>query len=130
MRDLREISDPDLHLPIGGKRYTIPAPNGREGLRLWKLARSSDLTSDQEVEEIRKILKPVLREMHKDGLSWPFILHAGRTAIIHFAISPKTAVAHWENGEAAQYLGSVPMHRIIHALAKGNGINIGGARAE
>lgn len=57
-QDLSEYFDPDLYLPIRGKRYRIPAPSAHDGLRLQMLLRTPELAmSDRaELDEIMKLL--------------------------------------------------------------------------
>lgn len=56
--DLSEYFDPDLHLPIRGKTYRIPAPTAHDGLRLKMLFSNAGVTlSDSgETQEIMKLL--------------------------------------------------------------------------
>ncbi|MFI8660706.1 hypothetical protein ACIGKR_12010 [Rhodococcus qingshengii] len=58
MRDLRELFDPNLHLPINGKTYTITSPNAEEGLRLRLMFSTLDakIGDDDQVGEIAKLL--------------------------------------------------------------------------
>ena len=57
-KDLSEVLDPGLKLPIRGKIYTIPAPSAAEGLRLRMLMNdpTTDFTDAGEIEEIMKLL--------------------------------------------------------------------------
>lgn len=110
MRDLAEFFDPDLHLPIRGKTYTITSPTAAEGLRLRLLINdeSAPVHISAEVAEIMKLLGATLNEatgeyegglwgeMNADGLSWEEVFHAGQTALMHFAVSPAVAEINWE----------------------------------
>lgn len=101
--------DPDLHLPIRGKWYTVPAPHTwEETSRLRKRIVESGLPPVEQVDDALMILGAVrdeetgelepagvLAEMTADNLPWPIILHAGRTAQLHFGYSPEMAEAHW-----------------------------------
>lgn len=54
--DLAVFHDPNLHLTIRGKKYTIPQPNAKEGLRIRQLFGAQFLSDATEVEEIMKLL--------------------------------------------------------------------------
>lgn len=58
MRDLRELFDPNLYLPINGKTYTIKSPNAEEGLRLRMLFSTPDaqFNDENQVGEVAKLL--------------------------------------------------------------------------
>jgi hypothetical protein len=97
--DLREFLDPDLYLPIGGKRYRVESPSAREGLRLRVLLLGDGmLDSEQEVAELRKLMSTAFDEMRADGVKWPEIVHAGRTALLHYGITPEAAERYWRGG--------------------------------
>jgi hypothetical protein len=87
--------DPDLHLPIGGKTYTIKAPNGDEGQRLRRVAVDGNIPIVYLIDEAILVLGSTFDEMAADGVAWSHILHAGRTAIIHYGMSPDLAEIHW-----------------------------------
>ncbi|WP_285183900.1 hypothetical protein [Rhodococcus sp. MEB032] len=101
--------DPDLHLPIRGKWYTVPSPHTWEDTkRLRQRIVESGLPPVEQVDDALTILGAVrdpetgelepagvLAEMTADNLPWPIILHAGRTAQLHFGYSPEMAEAHW-----------------------------------
>ncbi|KSU81598.1 DUF7426 family protein [Rhodococcus qingshengii] len=106
-KDLDTFFDPDLHLPIRGKTYTVPAPGGPEAERLRKQVIAEGLPQVMQVFEALKILGAeidpetetwsggVYDEMVADDLPWPMIFHAGRTAIINFGFSADMAESHW-----------------------------------
>jgi hypothetical protein len=112
-KDLDTFFDPDLHLPIRGKKYTVPAPGAPEAARLRKQVVAEGVPPVEQVSDALKILgaEPVLdpetdeptgdwaggvySEMVADNLPWPMIFHAGRTAIIHYGFTPDMAESHW-----------------------------------
>lgn len=107
-KDLAEFFDPDLHLPIRGKRYTVPAPGAEECLTLRGRLTLEGIPPNEQVEDALVVLgaerdeetgelelSGVVAEMVADNITWPMILHAGRTAQLHFGYSPEMAEAHW-----------------------------------
>lgn len=114
MRDLREFHDPDLHLPIGGKVYTITSPNADHGLRLRMALSSPEArwTDSEEVQELAKLLGATVRldettgdpsfsggvwdQLTADGVTWEEIVHVGRTALIHYGQGHALAQVFWE----------------------------------
>lgn len=114
MRDLRDFFDPDLRLPINGKTYTITSPNAEHGLKLRALFSDDErvITDADELAEIAELLGATINdegvpegglwaEMVADGLSWPEILHAGRTGLMYYGLSPLHGGTYWETGMAA-----------------------------
>lgn len=87
-------------MPIGGTGYRVESPTAREGLRLRLLLLDGDATlgNDAEVAELRKLMGDTLEQMAADGISWPEIVHAGRTALLHYAVSADVAAKHWALG--------------------------------
>lgn len=98
--ELREFFDPALVLPIGGVEYRVESPTAREGLRLRLLLGDDGATlgDEQEVTEWTALLGPSLERMRSDGVAWPEIVHAGRTALLYFGMSAGVGLKHWERG--------------------------------
>lgn len=110
--DLGEFFDPDLVLPMRGKKYRITSPTAAHGLRLRKLfARTDQKISDaEELAEVMQLLGAeedpktgiwsggTWAEMEAAGLTWEEILHAGRTALMHFGMSKTLAQVQWHTG--------------------------------
>ena len=96
MQDLDALFDPDLHLPIAGKGYRITC-SAWQGLRLHRLiASGAVLSDDEERAEILLALGDTYQQMVDDGIRWPTIVHAGRTAILWFGHSEAAGAALWE----------------------------------
>lgn len=91
--DLKDVVDPRLPLRVDGRLYHVPEPTAFEGLRLQAIFADPEvhLTDDMERTEILKILGPVYDEMRSYGVPWSRIMLAGRTALIHHAMSPSKA---------------------------------------
>lgn len=115
LRDLDETGfDPDLHLPIRGKRYTVTAPSYEEWKRLVVVVADSGMPAVEQTNEALKILGPAVDQMAADNVPWPMILHAGRTALLHFAASPDLGEIHW----AMAHLGRlIDLERVSEQLA-------------
>ena len=96
--DLRAFLDPDLYLPIGGKGYRVESPTAREGLRLRSLLLGEPLDNEQELAELQELMGGTLDEMRADGIKWPEIMHASRTALLHYGVSATIAEKHWLGG--------------------------------
>ncbi len=101
LRDLADFHDPNLYLPIAGKRYKIPAPPRARALELRALIVDTALTAEREREAYETLLGPALAQMEADQVPDPWIAHAGRTALLHFGGSPKLGAANWHLGQLA-----------------------------
>lgn len=96
LKDLTETGfDPDLHLPIRGKQYTVPAPDYETAKRMREQTTAEGLPPVEQIDQAIAALGPAFDEMVADGIPWPMILHAGRTTILHFGFSPDMAEIHW-----------------------------------
>ncbi|AOD23808.1 hypothetical protein IM25_21320 [Rhodococcus sp. p52] len=96
LKDLTETGfDPDLHLPIRGKQYTVPAPDYETAKAMREQTTAEGLPPVEQIDQAIAALGPALGEMVADGIPWPMILHAGRTTILHFGFSPDLAEIHW-----------------------------------
>lgn len=97
MEDLATFMDPALHLPIAGRDYAIHC-TAWQGLRAHHLIASRARLDDaQERAEILAILGDTYQQMVDDGIGWPTIAHAGRTAMLWFGHSEAAGQAHWES---------------------------------
>lgn len=98
MRDLADLMDPALHLPIGGVDYTVNC-TAHQGLHLTRLfADGIRLDDKQERAEIEQMLGDTYRQMVADKVPWAKIVAAGRTAMFHFGHSPAAGEAIWNSG--------------------------------
>lgn len=96
LKDLTETGfDPDLHLPIRGKQYTVPAPDYATAKQMREQTTTEGLPPVEQIDQAIAALGSAFDEMVADGLPWPMILHAGRTTILHFGFSPDMAEIHW-----------------------------------
>lgn len=96
LKDLTETGfDPDLHLPIRGKQYTVPAPDYETAKAMREQTTAEGLPPVEQIDQAIAALGPAFDEMVTDGIPWPMILHAGRTTILHFGFSPDLAEIHW-----------------------------------
>src|SRR5262245_50084393 len=94
-RDLDEVFDDSLRLPIGGKTYVVPPADARLGLYCQRLLAAgidahagrtpvfpTQLDDAQELDLYQRCLGPVYNELVADGVTWPKIRHAGTTAYL------------------------------------------------
>lgn len=100
-RELREFYDPSLHLPVGGKIYSIPAAQMDQALRL-RHSVVNGMSEIQELAEIAELLGPVAEQMLTDGVRWTEYLHVGRTALIWCGTNSDLAEAHWLFGQLGE----------------------------
>lgn len=99
-RDLATFFDPDLYLPVNGKKYRIAAPSKTKADELRLMVITDSATIEQEREEFEELLgEALLDQMKADGLTDPEITHCGRTALLHFGATPQIGVAHWHLGQ-------------------------------
>ncbi|ORL06454.1 DUF7426 family protein [Prescottella equi] len=99
MDDLAAFMDPALRLPIGGREYAIEC-SAHQGLHLHRLFSDPGrvLNDTAERAEILQMLGGAHQQMVDDGIGWPRIAHAGRTALFWFGISPDAGRRYWESG--------------------------------
>ena len=108
MRDLREFHDPNLHLPINGKVYTVKAPNAELGLEIKRFTVDPESDPNDEIKFIAKLLDSdydegtdtmsggLWDELNDDGVPYNEILHVGNTAMAHYGVSPEFGEFWWE----------------------------------
>lgn len=123
MRDLREFHDPHLYLPISGKTYKVESPDAASGLRLRRMLSDPDIrwTDEEEVNELATLLGATVDvdedgdprwkggawgQMLDDGISWPEIIHAGRTALVYFGQSSALGEIYWETAMTGSASGN------------------------
>ena len=86
MRDLAELMDPELVLPIGGREFRVSC-SARQGLHLVQLLNEKPRLSDeQEREEIVFALGDTYAQMTEAGVSWPKIAVCGRVVMAHYGL--------------------------------------------
>ena len=97
MRDLAELMDPELVLPIGGREFRVSC-SARQGLHLVQLLNEKPRLSDeQERDEIVFALGDTYEQMTEAGVSWPKIAVAGRVVMAHYGLSPEAGRMVWES---------------------------------
>lgn len=111
-QELDEFFDDTLELPIRGKIYKIPSPDGETGLwcqRVFEVGARVEsgqkvpasqsaklqLNDNDERELYDRVLGPAKQEMLDDGLTWARISAAAQTAIIWIATDRTTAEKYW-----------------------------------
>jgi hypothetical protein len=108
--DLAAFISPGFDLPIRGRTYRVPAPNGRDGLYLQALMDGSEslvltravgaanktvLTDEQERTVYQLALGPAFQEMVDGGVEWPIIKHAGMTAWLRWTRGDEASERFW-----------------------------------
>lgn len=97
-RDLVDIiPDPDLYLPIAGSRYRVAAPSKTRTDEL-RAAVASGVAGDAERDLYERLLGDTVDAMVADEVPDVYIAHAGRTAVLHFAMGPEVGAVHWQLG--------------------------------
>lgn len=108
MRDLREFHDPNLHLPIDGKVYTVKSPNAELGLEIKRFTSDPEADPAEEIYYVAKLLGAeydkdtdtmsggLWDEMCADGIPYQECLHVGNTAMAHYGVSPEFGELWWE----------------------------------
>lgn len=122
-RDISEVFDPAIYLPIKGKTYRVSAPDAAAGLRLQLLMKlgaaaesghtlpQSDLDklvledSDEE-QFFRDNLGTAYEQMKADAVELEYIKHAAQTAFMRWTVDADLAEAYW-NGAGVD-VGKAP----------------------
>lgn len=113
MRDLDELIDDSLKLPVSGVTYVIPGPDAKTAL--WCLAvadaaregvasASTVLDDDDERTMYQRILGPAYDQMMTNGVSLSKIAFCGQTAFIWITNGIVAAETFWETGGKASTL--------------------------
>lgn len=108
MRDLREFHDPNLHLPINGKVYTVKSPNAEQGLEIKRYIVDPEADPADELKYVAMLLGATYDpdtdtmsgglwdEMNADGVPFSEIIHAGNTAMAHYGVGAEYGEFWWE----------------------------------
>lgn len=120
-KDLDDVFDSAMPLPIGGKVYKIRSTDAQTGLWLQSVTQiasrrmdvpdgeeppeltdreiaSLELDDDEEVDFMERMLGPVLQELLDDGVEWEKIKLVGQTATIRAMSGDEAAEEFWNNG--------------------------------
>lgn len=127
-KDLSEVFDDTLSLPVGGKVYRIPSPDAALGLwcqllmeagQLIELGKTADEVgqippfpledgttidvSDGQISRDnilyeRVLSRPVWAQLLADGVGWSQIQMMAQTALIWIGIGVEAAETFWNNG--------------------------------
>ncbi|MEV0445965.1 hypothetical protein AB0I84_31500 [Streptomyces spectabilis] len=107
---LDELLDETLVLPIGGRHYTIPAPSAEIGLRVQAIVQAAAVAASggdinttvlgdaDEVDLYRDVLGTAYEQMLADGITWPALKAAARTAVVWIVQDKATAERVWAAG--------------------------------
>lgn len=113
-KDLAELLDPRLPLPIRGKVYHVESPDIKTGLRAQatvaiaaKVRRGENITPEdvaalqlddvEELEFTRSMLGGVMQQMQDDDLPWEYVRHAAKTVFMWLVSDRDEAAKVWSN---------------------------------
>lgn len=122
LRDLTETGfDPDLHLPIRGKTYTVVAPTSFEQFQeIRRMVITEGLPAVEQIDQTIAVLGDTAEQMFADEIPTPMILHAGRTALLHFGWSPDMGAMYWQTSHLPRLVGFDKVGDILAQGAEGN----------
>lgn len=119
-RDLNEVFDGALRLPINGKQYVVTPPSAADGLLLEAMKSMSEAVragkqvppahqaavlaateTHEHLDMHRLALGPAYDEMIADGVNYMMLKHAGLTAFVHWTQGEVHAERFWEKYAAA-----------------------------
>ncbi|MFI6909652.1 hypothetical protein ACIBKY_50915 [Nonomuraea sp. NPDC050394] len=112
-KDLDDFFDSTLALPIGGKRYVVPAPDAETGVLCERLMAAGVVAANggqvdaamlddgQELDMYQRVLGPVYGQLRANGVDWLKIKLAGVTAFLWITMGVDTAMRYWESGGQA-----------------------------
>lgn len=135
-KDLAELLDPRLPLPIRGKTYHVESPDVKTGLRAQatvaiaaKVQRGENVTPEdvaalqlddaEELEFTRSMLGASMDEMTADGLPWEYVRHAAKTVFMWLVGDRDQAAKVWAN--LGNEVRPVPQDRKAPAKKKAGG---------
>jgi len=114
MRDLNDVLDLRLNLPIGGKTYVVDPPTAADGayfLNLLAIGIAADAgvdvsgfnldIPDGDPDFATRALGAAYQQMIDDGLSLGQIGFAAETAFLAWTVSREFAEHYWETGGKA-----------------------------
>lgn len=135
-KDLAELLDPRLPLPIRGKTYMVDSPNVTVGLRaqatvaIAAKVRNGEavtpedvaalqLNDEEELDFTKSMLGASFQQMQDDGLPWEYVRHAAKTVFMWLVSDRDEAAKVWSNlGNPSR---PVPQDRKAPAKKKAGG---------
>ncbi|KAA6220600.1 hypothetical protein CP973_00300 [Streptomyces albofaciens JCM 4342] len=109
-KELGELLDETLQLPVAGTVYTVPAPSAEVGLRVQAIINAAAVAADggrvdeqvlgdaAERDLFRDVLGTAHGQMVADGVPWPALKHSAITAMVWIAQDKAAAEAFWNSG--------------------------------
>lgn len=120
-KELDDVFDSTMPLPIGGKVYKIPSVDAETGLWLQSVTQvaarrmnvpegetppeltdreitSLQLDDNEELDFMQRMLGPAYQQMRDDGVEWEKIKLAGQAATIRAMSGLDKAEEFWNNG--------------------------------
>lgn len=113
-KDLAELLDPRLPLPINGRIYYVPSPSIKMGLRAQatvalaaKVKQGQSVTpediaalqlnDEEELEFNKALLGPCFQEMEDNAVPWEYVRHAAKTVFMWLVSDRDEAAKVWAN---------------------------------
>ncbi|MFH9430234.1 hypothetical protein ACH4JZ_18325 [Streptomyces sp. NPDC017615] len=109
-KQLGEVLDGTLTLPVGETTYTVPAPSAKTGLMVQALMQAAAVAADggdvnesvladaAERDLYVDVLGTAHAEMVDDGVSWPELKHCAITAMVWIVQNKEAAERYWNAG--------------------------------
>ncbi|MEU3710486.1 DUF7426 family protein [Streptomyces catenulae] len=109
-KEIGQLLNDGLHLPIGERTYTVPAPSAETGLRVQAIINAAAVAADggeadeqvladaAERDLYRDALGAAYDEMIADGVTWPELKHCAITAMVWIAQDTEAAERYWDAG--------------------------------
>lgn len=105
LKAFEEFLEEPLVIPIGGKAYVVPPVDALNGVRLsdsFLAARSGNSTSDvddeTELDLYKRALGAAYDDLVADGVPFPALMRAGKTALYDFMAGRDAAENYWNTG--------------------------------
>lgn len=109
-KQLGEVLDETLSLPIGDKVYRVPPPSASTGLRVQAIMQAAAVAADggavdeavlrdaAERDMYVDVLGTAHAEMVADDVAWPTLKHCAITAMVWIVQNKDAAERYWNSG--------------------------------
>ena len=109
-KELGDLLDEGLSLPIKGKTYRVPPPSARTGLMVQGIMQAAAVAADggtpdralledaAERDMYADVLGTAHAEMVADGVDWPTLKHCAITAMVWIVQDKDAAERYWNSG--------------------------------
>jgi hypothetical protein len=109
-KELGELLDDSLALPIGERTYRVPPPSAATGLRVQAIMQAAAVAADgghvdeailadaAERDMYLDVLGTAHAEMVADDVAWPMLKHCAVTAMVWIVQNKDAAERYWNAG--------------------------------